>query len=183
MAGAMTNVQVSVWTKWRRFRKLPRLERELVFRAMTLLPLTEVGLRVMGFRRWKQLIEHFSPPVPRRRILEPADQLEMAERITRAARSAERNGPGTPNCLERSLTLWWMLRRAGVDGELHIGARKEGGRFEAHAWVELGGQVLNDGAEVHQHYARFDAPIAAAEARSRAFGETDPHPDSKADLR
>src|ERR1700688_841292 len=99
MAGAMTNVQVSVWAKWRRFRKLPRLERELVFRAMTLLPLTEVGLRVMGFRRWKQLIDHIPPLVPRRQILEPADQLERVERITRAARSAERNGPGTPNCL------------------------------------------------------------------------------------
>jgi Transglutaminase-like superfamily len=163
----MTNVQVSVWTKWRRFRKLPRLERELVFRAMTLLPLTEVGLRVMGFRRWKQLIEHFSPPVPRRRILEPADQFERAERITRAARSAERNGPGTPNCLERSLTLWWLLRREGIEGELHIGARKSESRFEAHAWVELRGVVLNDSPDVHTHYARFDAPIAAEVEGSR----------------
>lgn len=157
----MTSAQESVWTKWRRFRKLPPLERELVFRALRFLPLTEAGLRVMGFRRWKRLIEHLSLPVPRRRILEPADQHEMGERISRAMRSAERHGLGTPNCLERSLTLWWLLRREGVEGELYIGARKSESRFEAHAWVELRGVVLNDSTDVCKHYARFDAPIAA----------------------
>ncbi len=163
----MTNARESVWAKWRRFRKLPPLDREFVFRAMAFLTLTEVGLRVMGFRRWKQLIEHFSSPVPRQRIPEQAAQLGMAERITRATRSAERHGPGTPNCLERSLTLWWLLRREGIEGELHIGARKSESRFEAHAWVELRGVVLNDSPNVHKHYARFDAPIAAELEGSR----------------
>lgn len=72
------------------------------------------------------------------------------------------------------MTLWWLLRREGVDPELRIGARKESGKFEAHAWVELDGQVLNDGAEVHQHYARFDAPIVAADAGSHAAGKGSP---------
>jgi hypothetical protein len=160
MAGQMRSIQVSVWTKWHRFRKLPLLERELVLRAMAFLALAKVGLRVMGFRRWKQLIEHFSSRAPRRRILEPASQLEMAKQVTRAAHSAELHGLGTPNCLVRSLTLWWLLRREGIEGELHIGACKSESRFEAHAWVELGGVVLNDSSEVHKHYARFDAPIA-----------------------
>lgn len=155
------NRRESVWTKWRRFRKLPPMERGLIFLAIAFLTLTEVGLRVMGFRRWKQLIERFSAGVPRRRILEPITQGGMAQRITRAARSAELHGPGTPNCLERSLTLWWLLRRSGIAGELHIGARKCESRFEAHAWVELAGVVLNDSADVHKHYSRFDAPIAA----------------------
>ena len=163
----MTRTQESVWTKWRRFMKLPSLQRKLVFRAMAFLPLTQAGLHVMGFRRWKELIEHFSPPVAQRRTLEPTDQHEMAERISRAVRSAERHGPGTPNCLERSLTLWWLLRREGIEGELHIGARKSESRFEAHAWVQLRGVVLNDSPNVHNHYARFDAPIAAEWEGSR----------------
>lgn len=163
----MTSAQESIWTKWRRFRKLPPVERELVLRAMAFLPLTETGLRVAGFRRWKKLIEHFSPSDPRRRILEPAAQLEMAEKIARAAHSAERHGLGTPNCLERSVTLWWLLRREGIEGELHIGARKSELRFEAHAWVQLRGVVLNDSPNVHKHYARFDAPIADVYEGSR----------------
>ena len=128
---------------------------------MAFLPLSGAGLRVMGFRRWKQLIVRFLSTAPRTRIRETQAQLETAQRITRAVQSAEWHGLGKPNCLERSLTLWWLLRRDGIDGELHIGARKNGSQFEAHAWVELAGEVLNDGADVHKHYARFDAPIAA----------------------
>jgi len=159
--------------KWRRFRKRPPEDRLLILRAALILPLTGIGLRLFGFRRWKKLIEKFPLPA---HLLEsmPADlQRETALRAVRAVRSVELHGPTHPNCLERSMTLWWLLRREGVNGELHIGARKEGGRFEAHAWIELGGQVLNDGAEVHQHYARFDAPIAAAVAESHAAGKVD----------
>jgi hypothetical protein len=167
----MNRESESAWTRWRRFRKLPPSQRSLVLRAMALLPLTEAGLRLMGFRRWKKLVERLSRPVPQRRILEGADQQAMAERISRAVRSAERHGPRAPNCLERSLTLWWLLRRHGIEGELHVGARKSESRFEAHAWVELRGLVLNDSPNVHKHYARFDAPIASAEAGSHAAGE------------
>jgi hypothetical protein len=162
--------------KWRRFRKRPVEERALILRAMVLLPLTGIGLRVFGFQRWKKLIEQFSLRTRTPQVAEPAIQLEMADRAVRAVRSVELHGLSAPNCLERSMTLWWLLRRDGIAGELHIGARKNGSRLEAHAWVELGGQVLNDSAEVHNHYARFDAPIAAAgEEDSHAAGEADSH--------
>ena len=157
--------------KWRKFRMRPRQERALILRAMVLLPLTEVGLRVFGFRRWRELIEQFSLQTCALQVAGPAIQLEMAERTVRAVRSVELHGPAKPNCLERSMTLWWLLRRDGIAGEIHIGARKNGSRLEAHAWVELDGKVLNDSAEVHNHYARFDAPIAAAEADSIAAGK------------
>jgi hypothetical protein len=54
---------------------------------------------------------------------------------------------------------------------LHIGARKSQGRFEAHAWVEWDGHVLNDSSDVHKHYARFDAPIVTAEGELRTVEE------------
>jgi hypothetical protein len=170
---SMTEGHEPLWGKWRRFRRRPSEDRRLILRAALILPLTEIGLRWFGFRRWKKLIEKFSRPAHLLQSL-PADvQRETALRAVRAVRSAECHGPANPNCLERSLTLWWLLRRNGVEAELHIGARKQGARFEAHAWVELGGQVINDGAEIHQHYARFDAPIAAAGAQPRAAGKAD----------
>jgi hypothetical protein len=148
--------------KWRRFRKLSPEEQKMVLRAMVLLPLTRIGLRAMGFRRWKGLIERFSLPARQPRILEAPVQFEVAGRIARAVRSVELHGLGTPTCLERSMALWWLLRCDGIEGELHIGARKRESCLEAHAWVELAGQALNGSADVHTHYARFDAPIAAA---------------------
>jgi hypothetical protein len=149
--------------RWRRFRRLAPEERGLIFRGMVLLSLTMLGLRTMSFRRCKELIQQFSLSEPSPRRLESGRQMEMGRKIVSAMYAVERNSPRRPNCLERSLALWWMLRLNRIDGELHIGGRKSQGRFEAHAWVEWGGHVLNDSTDVHEHYSRFDAPIAAAE--------------------
>lgn len=160
----MTEGREPLPERWRRFRRRPPEDRALILRAMLFFPLVRGGLRLFGFRRWKQLLERFSLPASLSLPLPPDALREKALRAARAVRSAELHGPSHPNCLERSLTLWWLLRRKGVESELHIGARKEGPRFEAHAWVELRGNILNDAAEVHRHYARFDAPLVAAAA-------------------
>jgi hypothetical protein len=167
----MTEGRQTVSEKWRRFRKRAPEDRKLILRAAVILPLTEIGLRLFGFRRWKELSEKFSMPARLPQSLPNDLQRETALRAARAVLSVELHGPTHPNCLERSMTLWWLLRRDGIEGELHIGARKSGSRLEAHAWVELAGQVLNDSAEIHTHYARFDAPIATVEADSCAAGK------------
>ncbi len=177
----MTAAREPLSERWRRFRMRPREDRALILRALVLLPMTELGLRIFGFRRWKELLENFSFSTRPPRALEPAAKMEIAVRAVRAVRSVELHGLSTPNCLERSMTLWWLLRRDGVAAELHIGARMQGERFEAHAWVELAGVVLNDTAEVHNHYSRFDAPIAA-ETGSRTSGKADSHAAGKANL-
>lgn len=45
-------------------------------------------------------------------------------------------------CLQRSAVATWLLRRRGAPAELVIGYRPL--PFESHAWVEVGGQVVND---------------------------------------
>jgi hypothetical protein len=124
----------------------------------------------MSFRRCKELIQQFSSIASSSRRVEPDRQMEVRRKMVSAMNAVERNGPWRPNCLERSLALWWLFQLKAVGGELHIGGRKSQGRFEAHAWVEWDGQVLNDSTDVHKHYARFDAPVAAAEDL-RAAGE------------
>lgn len=157
----MSDRQETWAAKWRRFRLRTPEERSLILRACMILPLAGVGMRVFGFQRWKEMIEKFSLSDSRPPSLPVEAQREPALRAVRAVRSAELHGLTKPNCLERSMTLWWILQRQGIDGELHIGARKQEDKFEAHAWVELDGGVLNDAEDVHEHYARFDAPIAA----------------------
>src|SRR5712691_11867967 len=171
----------SLLEKWRRFRKRPGDERALILRALVLLPITGIGLRVLGFQRCKELIENIAVRDGQSQTMESVTQIEMAWKITRAARSVGLHGAWKPNCLERSLFLWWLLRRGGIEGELHIGARKNGFGLEAHAWVELEGQVLNDSPDVHDQYARFDGPIAATKVDSGAPGEAASPAAGKAD--
>jgi len=64
------------------------------------------------------------------------------------------------------MVLWWLLQARGIAADLRIGARKETGRFEAHAWVETGGAVLNDADGEHIHFVPFDGPISSMETQT-----------------
>ncbi len=57
-------------------------------------------------------------------------------------------------CLQRSAVATCLLRREGFDARMIIGCRKL--PFMGHAWVEIAGQVVNDGAHVKQLYAQLD---------------------------
>jgi hypothetical protein len=77
--------------------------------------------------------------------------------------AAAREGLHRGTCLERSLVLWWLLRRKQVPAQICLGARKTASLFEAHAWVEVDGRVINDTGEVHNHYAPFEDGTSAPE--------------------
>jgi len=79
----------------------------------------------------------------------------------RMVRAAVRNSPGHPTCLEESLALWWLLGRQGIRSSLRVGVRKDGEKFEAHAWVERDGMALNEPESKHKHFAAFDAALAS----------------------
>ncbi|MEH6604228.1 MAG: lasso peptide biosynthesis B2 protein [Pseudomonadales bacterium] len=69
------------------------------------------------------------------------------------------HGPYRTTCLRRSLALLRYLRAHGLEGELRVGlpiGEAVSSTVEAHAWIELDGVVLNDRADVVQHYASFN---------------------------
>jgi hypothetical protein len=57
-------------------------------------------------------------------------------------------------CLQRSAATACLLRQYGVPAELVIGAQQL--PFKAHAWVEVGGQVVNDKPYMREMYAVLD---------------------------
>jgi len=139
--------------------------RGLALESATVLTLTWLGLRSLGFRRWQKLLTRVTPAA--------TDTVEISESLldrgrvlARVEQSVARRLPFQSNCLDRSLALWWMLRRRGTAAEMHIGGRKEAANFEAHAWVEAGGNTLPDGDGVHPHFAPFDRPIKPAGAQT-----------------
>lgn len=153
--------------RWRRFRNLSRLEQRALLQAMILLPATGAGLRVLGFRRWQSVLARWGGARDGWSDKVSDSSLKAARMTARMVSAAERHGLGRPNCLKRSLVLCWLLRRDGIPAVLRIGVRKESGRFQAHAWVEYAGAVLDDDGEVHQHYAVFDSDIVPSPVQPR----------------
>jgi hypothetical protein len=124
-----------------------------------LLPLIALVLRLTGLLRSQQVLSRF---VPRRfdlKTWQSEAELAEARRISQLVSVATKHGVYPATCLSRSLVLWFLLRREGIEGSLCLGTRKEAGRFEAHAWVELAGVVLNDSEDVRLRYAAFDRAV------------------------
>lgn len=131
----------------------------MLVESMALLPVTALLLRLGGLQRCREVLSLFIPADSAPECLTTEETHIQARQISRMVNAAARYGIYRANCLQRSVLLWWMLRRRGIDGELYLGARKGDGRFEAHAWVELAGAVLNDRRDVREQYASFDRAI------------------------
>lgn len=97
-----------------------------------------------GFRRLHRLVQKF--PVRRRTRENP----ETAHRICGAVDRAASYYVKRAWCLQRSAAAVCLLRLAGYPAELVIAARRT--PFYAHAWAEIGRQVVNDESAVQTYY-------------------------------
>jgi Transglutaminase-like superfamily len=57
-------------------------------------------------------------------------------------------------CLQRSAATVCLLRQSGVPAQVVIGAQQL--PFKAHAWVEVGGRVVNDKPYTPEMYSVLD---------------------------
>lgn len=130
----------------------------LFLRAAALLPLISLSLRLRGFRKTQAFLQKFLS-LPNHQVDTFASN--RTELTVRMVRAAVRYSPGHPTCLDESMTLWWLLERQGIGAELKVGVRKNGEKFEAHAWVERGGLALNEPESKHKHFAAFDTALAS----------------------
>ena len=155
---------------WRGFRRLKTSEKKIVLEAGTLLAVTWVGLRLAGFRRWKNWMEHLKPMA----VAEAANIPEGSSRqylsdaaasFARLEAAGARHFPIRTNCLENSFALYWLLRRHHIPATLRMGARKMDGRLEAHAWVESEGIVLDNTLSDHLPFVPFDGRDPSMESQ------------------
>jgi hypothetical protein len=123
------------------------------------LPAVELSLRCAGAQRtaswlsWAVRPKAAHPPT--------AADVQQAQRLAQLAAIAGRRGLLEARCLSQSLLVRALLRRNGLDAVLQVGVRKEGGAFDAHAWVELDGQTLAQ-APVQHRPLQPQSPGAAA---------------------
>lgn len=143
----------------RRFSALDGSAQMLFLRALVMLPLVTLGLRLGGLQGARAALQAtLGSAIPEGM----ADSLNKQVALTvHMVNAADRHGLVHPSCLAKSLTLWWLLARKGITSRLRVGIRKENGKLEAHAWVEREGIALNEPEEHHRHYAAFDAALAS----------------------
>lgn len=141
-----------MWARLRRFSALPGPAKGLFLRAVVLLAALTVSLRVRGFGATQRLLQKFIPPG---KNSPPVAAVELCALTSRIVLAAARNSPIPSTCLERSLSLWWLLARQGIATQFRIGVRKEGEKFTAHAWVERQDVAIGEPDASHLHYAAF----------------------------
>lgn len=159
-----------MWERLRRFRSLDSSAQGLFVRSVVVLRLTQFSLRLRGFRATEITLRKLvrsskSDPLVR---AFPADTASAKIAVTeRMVQAAARHGFGHPTCLEKSLTLWWLLAREGISCNLRIGTRKIKEKFEAHAWLEYEGVALSDPEELHRHYVAFEHEFSSLPPETR----------------
>lgn len=166
---------------WRKFWRLPREEKAAVLAALLLLPAVRLGLAALGLKRLQRLLGGRLGARPGELPLDqvlvsrlgwnlspaPEEAARLSDSARRAARLvtvAARYVGGT--CLAQAIVLCFLLDRRGAPAHLKIGVRKDGEALEAHAWVEVAGVALPDGAGDGSPYAAFD--------RDFRLGRSDP---------
>lgn len=106
-------------------------------------------LRSRGFIGTLQWVRRRVERVPAKAAL----ALEVVEKCEYAVAMAGALYPGRAKCLEQSLALYCLLRRRGIAVKYCQGVQPF--PFQAHAWVEYRGQVINDIAEHAEQFARL----------------------------
>jgi hypothetical protein len=114
-----------------------------------LLAFADLAVKAAGFHRFYRMVERW----PTRGSVPPERRRARAEEICTAVDRARTAYFKHAWCLQRAAASVIYLRLCGVRGELVIGVRKI--PFQAHAWTEVDGAVVNDPAQLGATYAEI----------------------------
>lgn len=109
-----------------------------VLHAAVLLVLARLALITVGFQRAATMVHCISRPGDPCFDVDPAQVWASMYVVSLAAALV----PARILCLERSLVLYYKLKRKSVPVSLRLGVRAY--PFAAHAWVELEGSPVNE---------------------------------------
>ena len=157
----MSSSRTSRLDSLRRFRALSGADRWRLIRAALRLLSIDLRLRLRGFAAVSASFE--------RRPVRPGGHDEGAIDLwVRTVDVAARHHLYAMRCVPRALALRSLLAEAGIETELRIGVRKEGGELAAHAWIEHRGVPVGEApqiAELFTPLGRTDDANATRAAR------------------
>jgi hypothetical protein len=116
--------------------KLRTLRRKLRIEALITLVIARLAVRFVSTQRL--LAWAARPPRYQQRFANPDLPALVAEAVDRVGSRRWVNAV----CLPRALAAQAMLRRRGIASRLCLGAARDGKSLAAHAWVEIGRDVI-----------------------------------------
>jgi hypothetical protein len=126
-----------------KFVALPAADRWLLAQAGLLVVSIRIGLWVLPFRWLKEFIGSMGQGAAEPQGLNRDFPFKVAWTVQVSSQLVPR-----ASCLTQALATQLMLARRGYQSNLRIGVmRDEGGKFEAHAWVESQGVVIIGGRQ------------------------------------
>src|SRR5262245_40904904 len=148
-----------------KLRELSGAERRVLVVSLIALPLVAAGLALLGFRRTRTVMARWPRRGPARF---PTVEGEKAHalRTARVVAIVAGRGPLRTTCLRRSLLLWWLLRRDGIETVIRVGVNRAGGTLNAHAWVEHRNRPLIDADDIARRFEAFAEDFGASPARA-----------------
>ncbi len=126
----------------RRFLARSSVERRALMRAVPLMVVVRIGLRLLPFRTVAQAVLRVSQRKFGAKPLDPS----LRDALGWAVVHANRAVPGRGSCLPEALAAHVLLTRSGFKPQLRIGGRRgKDGEFKAHAWIEEEGHIVVGG--------------------------------------
>jgi Transglutaminase-like superfamily len=114
-------------------------DRALLFTTFVLMTSIRLGLWLLPFQALLHRLQQVKQRFTRR---SDSQQITISSIIWAVHVVGRYLAPGS-KCLARALTTQMLLEWQGHSGELQIGvAKSETGLLEAHAWIEVQGQVV-----------------------------------------
>lgn len=144
---------------WRTLCHLSRQEKWMLAVSILLLPLVVLAHRLFGLSRVQWALDRFLPYHVCASFSQ-GQSIRLACSISRIVRIAATRGLCHATCLQQSVLLHWVLAKRGIVSDVRIGVSKRNGKFEAHAWVECLGYVVNDCKDVAVQYSPFPRRIS-----------------------
>jgi hypothetical protein len=137
-------------SKIKHFWLLPISHKTIFLKIITLVPLVELGVRTIGFKRVFNLLNRFPE-----KTSDATEKTKLFNKHGFHMHLFQRNFPYLGRCLARSLTAWFLLKKKGIETELKFGMKKENGELLAHAWIEYEGVPLRTDSTAHNEYVAF----------------------------
>jgi hypothetical protein len=122
-------------------RSLSSISPSIIVCAGTLVAV-RLALKIRGFGWTIEAVRRRTSALSRAQRASLAELEEVASAVAAAAAVF----PGRALCLEQSISLFFILRRRGIDVQFRVGVQPYG--FVAHAWVESKGVPIFEPGEM-----------------------------------